>query len=60
VVGGRNSYVVEVVDEGYGFAAVVLVVGDDGFGQAELRASAPAVEEYRECIASLRSSLAPY
>jgi hypothetical protein len=53
VVGGRNSYVVEVVDEGYGFAAVVLVVGDDGFGQAELRASAPATEEYRECIASL-------
>jgi hypothetical protein len=42
---GRNDYVVEVVDVGFGYAVVVAVevVVDEGFGDAvELRALALA------------------
>jgi hypothetical protein len=65
VVVGRNSCVVDVVvvvDEGTDYAegmVVVEVVVDEGFGRAELRASAPAGGRYRRCIASLPASLAP-
>jgi hypothetical protein len=53
VVFGINDYVVEVVgvvvDEGFGYAEVMVVVGvvvDGGFGQAELPASALADGEH--------------
>jgi hypothetical protein len=63
VVVGRNGYVVDlVVDEGTNCAegmVVAEVVIDEGFGRAELCASAPADGGYRGCIASLRASLAP-
>jgi hypothetical protein len=45
-----------IVQEGMVVAEVVV---DEGFGRAELRASAPADGEYRGCIASLQASLAP-
>jgi hypothetical protein len=51
VDGDRNGCVMEVVDEGFGYAAV-LVVGE-GFGRSEFLASTPTDGEYRECIASL-------
>jgi hypothetical protein len=59
VVVGRNGCVVDVVvvvDEGTDCAegmVVAEVVVDEGFGRAELRASAPADGGYRGCIASL-------
>jgi hypothetical protein len=66
VVVGRNDYgeVEVVVDEGFGYAVAMAVVGvvvGAGFGYAvELRAVALAGGEYPRCIAFLRASLAPY
>jgi hypothetical protein len=62
VVGGRNVCVVEVmevVDDGFGYAVVVMEAVHGGFDRAELQAYAPTDEQYLECIASLQASLAP-
>jgi hypothetical protein len=49
----------EETDCADGMMMVAEVVVDEGFGRAELCASAPTDGGYRGCIASLRASLAP-